>query len=274
VSERNREERLEDMMTAACFHVGSEAAFTADLRGFLESHGVDAEDIAEILAAPPRLPLYRRLIQNNLRGVTGKMLKRTRERMDSAAPGVFDASFASFLEEVGPRTHYLRDVPGEFLDWALPHWRERTDLPTWISDFARYELAEFQVAATLASPPAEVEGASPDKPLVFAEPVRLMRFSYAVHELPQGDADRSEPASRPAALLLYRDDEHVVQSLELTPFAAAITEHLLRGATLVSAVRDAAAELGAQAALLDVARFLADLGERGVLLGGAASTAT
>jgi hypothetical protein len=271
VSENKPEARLEEMIAAACFQVGSEAAFTADLRGFLESHGVEAEDVAAILAAPPRLALYRRLIRNNVTGVTEKMLKRTRARMDSALPGAFEASFGSFLEEVGPRTHYLRDVPDEFLEWVLPRWKVRTDLPAWISDYARYELAEFQVAAALAPAPPEVTEVSPDRPLVFAEPVRLMRFAYAVHELSRDDDDRSEPAARASALLVYRDDDHVVQWLELTPFAAAITERLLRGRAIVGAVGDAATELGAKAGVLDVAQFLADLGERGVLLGGATS---
>lgn len=271
MSETQHEARLEEMIAAACFQVGSEAAFRADLRGFLESHGVDAEDVAAILAAPPRLALYRRLIRNNVIGVTEKMLKRTRARMESAVPGAFDASFGSFLEAVGPRTHYLRDVPSEFLDWALPEWRKRSDLPAWISDYARYELAEFQVAAALAHAPPEVTEVSPDRPLVFAEPVRLMRFAYAVHELSRDDADRSEPPARASALLVYRDDDHGVQWLALTPFAAAMTERLLRGDTIVGAVRDAATELGVQPGVLNVAQFLADLGERGVLLGGAAS---
>jgi hypothetical protein len=271
MSGTKHEAQLEAMIAAACFQVGSEAAFTVDLRAFLESHGVDAEDVAEILAAPPRLALYRRLIRNNVTGVTGKMLKRTRARMESAAPGTFDASFASFLEEVGPRTHYLRDVPGEFLDWALPRWRERTELPPWISDFARYELAEFQVAAAASPAPPEVTDVRPDQPLVFAEPARLLRFAYAVQALPRDDDDRSEPAARASAVLLYRDEDHAVQSLDLSPFAAAITERLLRGDTFVRAVGDAAAELGRQAGRLDVAQFLADLGERRVLLGGAVS---
>jgi hypothetical protein len=268
VSERH-EARLEEMIASACLRAGSEAAFRADLKGFLESHHLDPEDVAEILAAPPRLALYRRLIQNNLTGVTGKMLKRTRARMEAVVAGAFDASFASFLDEVGPRTHYLRDVPGEFLEWALPRWEARADLPAWIGDLARHELAAFQVGAavTPASTP-EVGEARPNAPLVFAATVRLLRYAYAVHELPLDETDRTEPLLCPSALLLYRDDEHVVQSLALTPLAAAITERLLRSETLLEAVRGAGEEMGANAGVLDVASFLADLGERGVLLGG------
>jgi hypothetical protein len=259
--------RLEEMIAAACLRAGSEAAFTADLRGFLESHGLDAEDVAAILAAPPRLALYRRLVRNNLTGVVEKMLSRTRARMNDFG-GAFDASFAAFLDEVGPKTHYLRDVPGEFLDWAEPRWRARADLPAWIADLARHELVYFQLGAAAASPvPPEVTEPAPDRPLVFSETARLMRYEFAVQDLPGTIDDRTAPVARATALLLYRDEEHAVQALELTPLAAAITERLLRGAPLLDAVRDATEALHASTALLDVARLLADLGERGIILG-------
>ena len=52
-----------------------------------------------------------------------RMLPRTRARLNAACDGRFDADFGRFLDEVGPRTHYLRDVPAEFLAWARPRWR-------------------------------------------------------------------------------------------------------------------------------------------------------
>lgn len=265
------ESRLEEMIAAACLHEGSEAAFTANLRAFLESHGVNAEDTAAILAAPPRLSLYRRLVRNNLTGVTEKMMKRTRARMEAIAAGAFDASFAAFLDEVGPRTHYLRDVPADFLEWVEPRWRARADVPAWLVDLAQHELVEFRVAAAEGSEDSsQVTEIAPDRPLVFAQPVRLMRYAFAVHELPPRTDDRSEPPSRATALLVYRDAENAVQFLELTPFAAAIAQRLLGGSPLLDAVRDAAGDVGGAPDVLDVARFLADLGERGIVLGGRA----
>jgi hypothetical protein len=265
------ETRLEEMFAAACLRQGSEAAFTADLRAFLESHGVAPDDVAAILAAPPRLSLYRRLVRNNLTGVTEKMLGRTRARMDAVAPGVFDESFAAFLDQIGPRTHYLRDVPADFLGWAEPRWRTRMDLPAWLVDLARHELVEFSVAAAEDSTDAaRVTEIAPDRPLVIAASARLMRYAFAVHELPPDASDRSEPAPRPTSLLLYRDEENAVRSVELTPFAAAIVERLLGGAALLDAVRDGATDIKGSPDVLDVARFLADLAERGIVLGGRA----
>jgi hypothetical protein len=261
------EARLEEMLAAACLHAGTEAAFTSNLRGFLSSFGIANEDIEAILAAPPRLALYRRLVRNNLRGVTEKMLARTRARLNEIADGAFDASFAAWLDEAGPRTHYLRDVPGDFLIWAGPRWRGRTDVPAWIADLARYEIAQYQVAAS-AKAPAEVTEIAPERPLVFAEAVMLLRLGFAVHALPSGVGDRTVPAAEATALLIYRDEDHAVQLLELTPFAAAITERLLAGTPLLDAVREAAAIVSAKTAPLDVARFLADLAGRRILLGG------
>ena len=97
-----------------------------------------------------------------------------------------------------------------------------------------------------------------------------MRYAFAVHELPLDIDDRSEPSPSPTSLLVYRDGENAVQVLELSPFAAAITRRLLGGAPLLDAVRDAATDVGASPGVLDVSRFLADLGERGILLGARA----
>ena len=144
-------------------------------------------------------------------------------------------------------------------------------MPAWLVDLAQHELVEFRVAAAEGSEDRpQVTEIAPDRPLVFAQPVRLMRYAFAVHELPPRRSDRSEPPSRATALLVYRDAENAVQFLELTPFAAAIAQRLLGGSPLLDAVRDAAGDVGGAPDVLDVARFLADLGERGIVLGGRA----
>jgi hypothetical protein len=63
-----------------------------------------------------------------------------------------------------------------------------------------------------------------------------------------------------------------VRYLELTPFAAGLLERLLEGQTLREAVEATAAAHGSllEPSLLEAtARLLADLAERGVLLGAA-----
>lgn len=270
------EAEIQRMIAEACLGAGTAEELARDLRGFLERRGVAAEDVQAIVDAPPRLALYRRLIRNNMTGVTHRMMPRTRARLNGAAggAGAFDATFDAFLEERAPRTHYLRDVPAEFLAWAAPLWRARADVPAYAADLAAHELVEFEICAmpVAADPPPLAEVAL-ERALVFADAKRVMRYAHAVHLLPADEGDRAEPEARPVILLVYRDDAHAARFLELSPLAGAIVERLIGGAPLGEALSAACAALGFtldDAILADTARLLADLGERGVLLGARA----
>jgi hypothetical protein len=262
------DEALARAIAAACLGAGD----ASDLRGLLEAHGVAEEDIAAILAAPRRLAVYRSLVRNGLSAVIAKILPRTRARMAAEAPGRFEEDVAAFVDEVGPRTHYLRDVPAELFAWAEPRWRASTDLPAYLADLAAFELAHFAVAAAPDAddaPSAAPPGLALDRGLAFHPSARLLRLAWAVHELPVDDeAALVDPAARDAILLGYRDAEHAVRWLELTPLAAAVIERLLMGDALGEAVSQACAARGADvgAALPDIARLLADLGARGIVL--------
>jgi hypothetical protein len=259
------------MIADACLRAGDEASFTADLAGYLAEHGVDANDAAAILAAPPRLALYRRLVRNNLTGVTETMLARTRARLNEAAGGAFDASVAAFLSEVGPRSHYLRDVPGEFLAWALPRWAARAGepgWPAWIGDFARHELLAYEMAAAETSPDEpDVTELAPDRALVFEEPVRLVRYEFNVPALPKDAGDRTAPEAKVTRMVAYYDDAGALALLEVGPLAYAILARLTHGEAVAAAVTGALQDVGTGAEAVDVAALLADLAARGIILG-------
>jgi hypothetical protein len=280
-------ERLQAMIAKACLGKDADATFDSDLAGFLAAHRVAPEDAEALLASPRRLRLYRRLVRHNVTGVIANILERTRARLDAHVPGELDRMIDDFLDEVGPRTPHLRDVPSELLAFAAPRWRARacsggtggagdTDRPApppWIADYAELELLEFTIAVAprpLAPPPlAEV---SVDRPLVFADPKRLVHFDWAVNRVSADDV-RAEPERRPVDLLVYRDADHHARILELTPLAAAILERLMSGKPLGAAMVEACEAKGHpldDAVLSGAARLLADLGERGVLLGAAA----
>jgi hypothetical protein len=268
--------RLQRAIANACLGAHAGESIARDLRSFLQGHGVDADDIEAVLAssAPARLAVYRSLVRNGLGSVVQRMLPRTRARMNACCAGRFDADLAAFAEEVGPRTHYLRDVPAELFAWAAPRWRADVAVPPYLVDLAAFELAAFAVAASASvRAPEAVAEVAIDRPLLFAESARILRFAWAVHELPASDDDATEPPRRDAHLLAYRDADHAVRWLELTPLAAAVIERLLAGEALGGAVQRACADHGAApaAVLADVARLLADLGARGVVVGGAQS---
>jgi len=263
--------RLHALLADACFGGASaEAGLSGDLAKYLARHGVAQEDADAILASPRRLGLYRQLVRHNVVNVIGVMLERTEARLEARAPGTFRASVDAFLAAEGPKTPHLRDVPGEFLAWAAPRWRGDERVPAWVADYAELELVEFTIGvAPRPAPPPPLAEVAPDRPLVFADPRRLVRLAWAVHEVAGSDV-HAEPEARPAYLLVYRDADHRTRLLDLTEGAAAILERLFAGLPLAQAMVEACAASGLpldQAVLGGAARLLADLGERGVLLG-------
>jgi uncharacterized protein len=263
-------EALERAIADACWKAEAGETVAADLKGWLEGHGVAAEDVTAILQAPPRLNVYRSLVRNGLSSVVSKILPRTRARMNEVGPGRFDRDLAAFVDAAGPRTHHLRDVPAEFFVWAERRWRTDTEVLPYLPDLAAFELAHFAVGASAsASAPVATTELALDRPLAFLDSTRLLDLAWAVHELPADPASADPPPRRPVRLLAYRDAEHTVRWLELTPLAAALLRRLLDGQALGASVDEACAAQGTTpaAVLSDVARLLADLGERGVLLG-------
>jgi hypothetical protein len=263
---------LERAIADACLGEQAGEAIAGDLRGFLEARGVAAEDVDAILAAPHRLAVYRSLVRNGLAGVVVRMLPRTRARLNAACDGRFDADVARFLEQVGPRTHYLRDVPGEFFAWARTRWTADSRVPSYLGDLAAHELACFAVAASESRPPAPLAEVAPDRAIAFADSARLVRHEWAVHELPAEETATDPPARRETILLAYRDAAHAVRWLELTSLAGTVVGRLLEGETLQTSIASACEEhrTAPKAVTADVARLLADLAERGVLLGARA----
>jgi hypothetical protein len=261
---------LERAVARACLGEQSGDAVARDLRGFLEECGVAGDDIEAILAEPRRLLIYRSLVRNGLSSVVLRMLPRTRARMNDACHDRFDCDFARFVAEVGPRTHYVRDVPIEFFAWAEPRWRADSEVPAYLSDLAAHELAHFSVAASDDAPdPLPLGDVALDRPLAFAASVRLLAYAWAVHELPTDETSREEPRKVDVRLLAYRDPSHSVRWLELTPLAASIVEKLVSGESLGDAVARACTDRGVStgAVLPGIVTLLADLGARGALLG-------
>ncbi len=269
------ERALEKVIADACLGAPAGEALQRDLRNFLESRGVAPDDVAAILEAPRRLAVYRSLVRNGLSSVVLRMLPRTRARLNAACSGRFDADFAAFVDEESPHTHYLRDVPFELFAWAKPRWQADPSVPAYIVDLASYELAHFQVAQVASPGGAHATNAvdvALDRPLAFHESACVLRYAWAVHELPGGDDATDEPPRRDVRLLAYRDADHSVRWLELTPLAATIVDRLAAGEALGAAIELACAGAGVAppAVLPELARLLADLGNRGVLVGARA----
>jgi hypothetical protein len=261
---------LENAIAELCLGAGVRDE-PAAIRTWLERHAVPEDDIEFLLESGlKRLNVYRELVRNNLYGALEVSMPRTMARLGTR----FEDDFSRFLAEQGPRTHYLRDVVDEFLEFVAPDWKAGNAVAPYLWDLARHEALRIQIGAMQSRDPSHVAPELDlDRSVHFIEAARVVRYAHAVHELPGGEADRTVPDQRPVALLVYRSPEHEVRFLELTPMAANLLEALMsRGSTLREAMLQAAAASGCpldDAALGGAARLLADLAERGALLGAA-----
>ncbi len=251
----------------ACF--GAEDTARADLARLLDRHDVHPADREALLASPRRLSLYRKLVRGNVTAVCEAILERGHAHLQHVAEGAWDSALDVYLANGGPRTPHLRDVPSELCAVLLPRLMQDARCPTYVVELFRLELAEFLLGAQVdLAPPVEVTDIDASKPVLLRGPHERLRTMHAVHE---ATSDPTVPVhERETRLFLYRNAQNDVSVVVLTPCADELLARLLNGATLGAAIGEAAAVLRvpvSEGLLTEVAKWLADFGERGVLLG-------
>jgi hypothetical protein len=234
---------------------------------WLSRNRVSSDDADALRKAVAGLSVYRTLVRERLYDAVTLAIPRTRARLGS----LFEEYFERYLAEQGPRTHYLRDVTTEFLDFIAPLVATDSRAPPWALDLARHEALDIIVGSLVDEPRSGVlPELDPDRGLFFSATARIVRYGFAVHRLSGDPTDTSEPERVGTALFVHRNPEHEVRYLELTALAAKILERLLAGETLRLALdlgtRDERVSLDA-AVLEGTARVLSDLAERGAVLG-------
>ncbi len=261
------QQALEAFIERVVFGAEIQVTDPASVDELLRSLQVSELECQALRLQLPRAVVYRQLVQSTLREAIELAVPRLVQRMG----GIFDEYLQKFLREAGPRTHYLRDVTAEFLDFSEPLWETDRRVPRWARDLARHEALRIEVAACRHSSfPDEPEELNLEAAVRFTESSRLMRYQYAVHELSAELSDRTEPEARPTDLFVYRSADHDVRYLELSPLAASILRNLLShqplGHAMSLAYADHRVELD-ELHLQSTALLLADLAERGALLG-------
>jgi len=238
-------------------------------RAWLGRLGLDAAD-AQFLEEQglERLLVYRRLVRGNLH----EALERSMPRVVARLGATFDEYFARFLRERGPRTHYLRDVTSEFLEFCVPLWATDARVPAYVIELADHEALQMTIASMQARPkghvPAEL---SLEAGVEFIDACRIVHYEHAIHELDEDETAANPPGRESTWLLIYRSPDHEVRTLKLTALAAAILLRLVElKETLKQAIVTACAERRIpldEGLLTGTAALLADLADRGVLLG-------
>ena len=245
----------------------------SDRAGFLTACALDPRDEAALAALDDSAFLvYRKIVRRSLASAIVVELPRTAALLGRR----FDEEVDAFLSEGLSGSHYLRDVAFELVERASRTWPSDPSVPAFALDLARHELSAFKVASMPRRARALPVDASLDldAPCIFDEAATLERYDHPIHELADG---QTELAPSPTALLVYRDQEHEPRYLKLSPVAATLIERALRGETIGDAIRGAALSHGADldADLLEgTAKLLADLAERGVLLGRPSNATT
>ncbi len=249
---------------------GADTASREDLRAFAAAHGITGDDLEAIAdVGAERFLVYRSLVHNRMRNTIRDFIERTAARLGQQR---LRADFAVWIDQVAAHSPYLRDVPAEFVAWASPRWQGDEAVPDYLVDLAHHELLEYDIRNDHRGGEAATGlELALDKPLRFDGAARLMRYDYAVHRLSASLDDREPPQAVPSRLLVYRDDQAKVRYLELTPLAHAVLVQLMEhGKPVAEGLRDACADLGEALdddRLATAATLLADLAERGVLLG-------
>src|SRR5687768_4933029 len=172
---------MQDLLEKVWAELTLGAGFTDakdDAHAWLERQGLTASD-AEYLRRQGlgRLLTYRRLVRGNLRDTLELCLPRVVARLGPT----FDEYFDRFLRERGPRTHYLRDVTPEFLEFCVPVWATDSRISPYLIELADHEALELSIASMRARPPHHVPGELElALGIEFIDACRIVHYEHAI----------------------------------------------------------------------------------------------
>ncbi len=215
-----------------------------------------------LLGSRERWLIYRDLVRNRLVHVIGVALGRTKEAIGEDA---FGRAVDEWFSTGGPKTRYLRYVPSELAEFAIPIWRS-TEAP-WVADLAGYEITAWDVRHAPPNPVPAADFTFDRKP-VLATAVKVLRLAYPVQNEPTPDAGYEQD---PTILCLYRNKNHRPVPRKLNPMAADFLDAWQSADQTVaeSVQRIAAAhatEIGPEF-VEKLGAMIADFIERGIILG-------
>lgn len=220
---------------------------------------------------PVRLQIYRELLFNNVAGFIENGFPVLREHLPV---DLWNKLVQQFFATHHCQTPYFHGIAEEFLRFFQGlDWPELADYP-WVAELVHFEWVEL--AADIAEAEPVPPGVDPDGDLLQGRPFVSSLVWPLVYHWPVHKFRDNLPASKPAdpvCLLVYRDAEHDVGMLEITPLTAVLLEQLQ--ANQDSSGETVLRSIAAQAGFADMEAFLAggltslnELRAIGVILGG------
>lgn len=210
--------------------------------------------------------LCRELAREKLVSSLALMLERTARALGPR----FEHDVSEFLAAHGAGSRQLQQVMLSFVEHAAERWQCDASLPAYLSELARHEALEVELAAHPGG--ASAAAAVPlalDAGLAFDPTCRIVRYQHAVH---RADDDCSEPERRSTALLVFRDSEHDVRCRELDPAELPLLQGLLAGRSLGACVESVDPQIHYGGSfVVHCAQVLAELAEQGAIVGPCAA---
>jgi hypothetical protein len=219
-----------------------------------------------------RMRVYEKLLFNNVEGFLLACYPVSRAILRQRRWGKL---VRGFFYEYRSHSPLFRDIPKAFLDWLSASTQDlESDFP-FLLELMHYEWLELAVSIDPAT--VDMSAVEPQGDLWQDEPVlnptaQLGCYRYPLHRI----SPQFKPKHTDAGLycyLLYRDEDHVVRFVQMTPFTAALIESLqsarVTGHALVQGLLNQIPDAHArnESLLLAGQAALGDLRKQGVLLG-------
>lgn len=181
-----------------------QAAFAAYIRN-------PAKNLLPAGVKPERMAMYRELFFNNIEGFLSANFPVLRTLFDDAAWEDFVQDF--FANHVC-RTPHFSEIPEEFLSYLQNERKNPADFP-FLIELAHYEWVEMALAISDAEfEKISLENLTASK-LKLSPLACVLAYQFPVHKISAEFLPLT--SEQPTFLVVYRNENDVVQFLEITP---------------------------------------------------------
>ncbi|WNG26735.1 DUF2063 domain-containing protein [Cystobacter fuscus] len=173
---------------------------------------------------PARLALYRTLCVNSVESLLTGSFPRLCMVLGEAG---WRRAIEDFYRRHRCDTPLFPRVAGEFAAWLA---ESDTALPPWAAELADYEWSRHALLfAEATAAPVPVAEPALDVPLALSPLAHVRGYHWPVHVESALPLDTDPPPAAPTLLLLRRDEDHVLRTDRLSPFAYRLLQAIATG---------------------------------------------